>query len=108
MATQFNGSEGSMIPPAQAAKWTKTYRDANPGEIKAFYIGRDVIEDIFKQADCMGIRMYRAITDDETPQEQVVIVGVDSNGIDLTDNGKIADRCLPCPACCDTNSILYK
>ena len=102
----FDGSEGKEIPATQAAEWTANYQAANPKEICAYYIGCDLINDILKQDGCVGIRMYNALTDDTPPQQQLVIVGVKSDGTDMTD-GIIADDCLTCPPVCDTTSILY-
>lgn len=51
----------------------------------------------------MGIRIYYAAQEDGTPE--IVIVGVNEEGLDLT-NGLILERSWPCPPYCDGKSKL--
>ena len=107
MGAIFDGSEGNTISKAQAEYWTENFRAANdPGVIKAQYIGGDIIKTILAQTDCVGIRMYNAITSATPGKPQLVIVGVTADGVDMTD-GTIADGTIPCPTTCDTTSVLY-
>jgi hypothetical protein len=55
----------------------KDFQDANPQEEIGNYIGRDILEKILNQPDCMGIRFYNAIN--EKGKKTLVYVGVNSN-----------------------------
>jgi hypothetical protein len=94
---------GESIPLADAKVWTKDYRDANPGKIKAHFIGANIINAILDQEGCVGIRTYYALN--ETGEKELVMVGVDSTGEDLFE-GIIADRTWPCPSACAVISPL--
>lgn len=101
----FNGTEGAPIELTKAAEWTANYRNSpNAGTIKAHFFGRDILETILAQTDCMGIRIYYAL--DDAGVQQLVLVGADANEKDQV-NGTIADYALPCPMYCDTTSALY-
>lgn len=99
----FDGKEGKVVTLAEAAAWTAAYRDANPGEVKAHFIGKDKINSILGQTGCMGIRVYHGIIEGEGPC--LVFVGADANGRDMQD-GIIVERAPKCPPYCDDNSAL--
>lgn len=99
----LNGTEGENIPLADAIQMTKVFREANPHAIKAFYIGRDIMNELLNQENCVGMRIYNAL--DEDNQAQVVIVGVTTDNEDLYE-GIRADKTKPCPSLCDINSPL--
>jgi hypothetical protein len=94
----FNGSEGAFITLEEGAAMTANYRNTiQQGEVIGQFIGRDLIQDILAQTDCVGIRFYFAIGDDNS--KTLVAVGVDENENDLTE-GLIADRFKSCPIKC--------
>lgn len=103
---KFNGSEGSPIDRAQAAKWTANYRSANAGSngntVKAHFYGREVLQQLLEQPGCMGIRIYYAR--DEKGQKQLVLVGADAEGNDMED--LIMDGSSICPPDCSTGGDL--
>lgn len=99
----LNGTEGENIPLADAIQMTSAFRAANPRAIKAFYIGRDIMNELLKQENCVGMRIYNALDVDN--QAQVVIVGVTADNVDLYE-GIRADKTKPCPTLCDNNSPL--
>jgi hypothetical protein len=102
----FTGDEGEEISLATAEEWTANYRTANPGAIQAYFYGNSILQDILDQENAVGIRFYYAIDDEDVPQ--LVLVGVDADGNDLTD-GIVADRGCPCPTYCDSgNSALSR
>ncbi|MEJ8756874.1 hypothetical protein WG947_07710 [Pontibacter sp. H259] len=105
MAT-FDGTEGSTIDLQQAATWTANYRrvavaDESGTVVKAHFYGRDILQKLLDQENCMGIRVYHAR--DEKGQQQLVLVGADAEGNDIesmvVDNGKI------CPPDCSTGDL---
>lgn len=99
----FTGNEGSYITLTQGTAWTGNYRSANPNATKAHFLGKSKLSEILAQTGCVGLRMYYAI--DDTGAKELVIVGVASNGCDIT-TGLILDRSLPCPSYCDSTSAL--
>jgi hypothetical protein len=102
----FTGNEGEPISLATASEWTANYRDEYPGEIRAHYYGSSILQDIIDQENAVGIRFYYAI--DDLGVKQLVLVGVDADGKDIT-SGIVADRGSPCPTYCDSgDSTLNK
>ncbi len=99
----INPNTGGAIPLADAIQWTTNYRNANPTAVKAHFFGEVIIQNILNQANCMGIRMYHAL--DNNNAVQIVLVGVDTNGDDMT-AGIIADMSQPCPTTCGNNTVL--
>lgn len=81
-----------------ATALTRRYREAvGPGAQRAQLFPRDVFEAILKQAGCAGVRIYYGRTENGTME--LVLVGVDSDGNDMT-GGVIEDRSFPCPPVC--------
>jgi hypothetical protein len=98
----FNGNEGAFIALADASAQTKAYRTANPGAIKAHYVGVKKLNDVLSQTGCVGIRIYYAINPSGT--KEIMIVGVDANENDITT--LVLDHTLPCPSWCgNANSL---
>ena len=90
----FTGNENHDIDLNDAAKMTKDYRIANPGEILGGFFGKDAIEAILAQEGCVGIRYYHALTEDG--KRTIVLVGAKEDQNDIVD-GKIADYTVPDP-----------
>jgi hypothetical protein len=99
----FTGSEDHSISLNDAAKMTKNYRDRNPGQIKAHFFGKDTIQSILDQDDCVGIRIYYAL--DDNGVKHLVISGVKADESDLY-NGILAEKSWPCPPYCGDGSPL--
>jgi hypothetical protein len=97
----FTGNEGEEISLATASEWTANYREANPGAIKAYFYGNSILQEILDQEEAVGIRFYYAI--DNLEVKQLVLVGVDADGNDIT-SGIVADRGAPCPTYCDSGN----
>ncbi len=101
----FTGHENHDFPLAQAAEWTKNYRDANPGDTKGHYFGKDALLAILAQNNCVGLRIYYAL-DDQTPRKkQLIVVGVTPDQNDIY-NGLIAERSIDCPPTCGIDNPL--
>ena len=98
-------SAGETITLAQGAQWCENFRDEFPLEVKAFHYSKNIIESVLNQSGCTGIRIYNALNEDK--DRCVVIVGVDSNGNDLT-QGHILDRGEKCPPICPSDSPLNR
>ncbi|ELR69031.1 hypothetical protein C900_05516 [Fulvivirga imtechensis AK7] len=105
----FNGKEGKPITLGQAKRWTKRYRDEHPGEVKAYFFGRDHIEQLLnersKDGASKGIRIYFAVDDDGKKRLILVAATENQNNILPTDEGKdapatIIDDGSGCPPDC--------
>lgn len=99
----FTGNEDHNIPLSTAANWTKNYRTANPGSTKGHFFGKDAIQAILTQNNCVGMRIYYAL--DETGKKQLIVVGTDASENDLF-NGLLAERSIDCPPTCGINNPL--
>ena len=101
---QFKKNEDHSITLDEAGKLTRNHQNkAGKDAIKAEFFGKEVIQNIIIQENCVGIRVYYGQKDNGTPA--VVLVGADANGNDLT-QGIIAEKGLPCPPFCPENSTL--
>jgi myo-inositol-1-phosphate synthase len=74
---------GEEISHELGAQMVKNYQVANPADVKAFYIGRDIMEQILAQPGCVGIKFYNAYN--EEGKKTLVYVGVDESGKNLVE-----------------------
>lgn len=56
----LTGREGAEIDMKVATDWTKNHRDHNPGGVISQFFGREILEKILQQQDCIGLRFYYA------------------------------------------------
>ena len=100
----FTGNENHDIPLAEAAAWTKNYRDASgTGATIAHFFSKAAIKAILDQENCVGIRMYYAL--DPDGKKHLILVGADANENDLY-QGKLAERSKGCPSYCSSANPL--
>jgi hypothetical protein len=100
----FTGNENHDIKLEDAVRLTRNYRDiAGEDSFRAGYFGRNAIQKILDQQQCVGIRIYNAVNDEGSPN--YVLVGVTEDEKDLYD-GELAEYSLGCPPYCDPNSPL--
>jgi hypothetical protein len=94
----FNGNEGSFITLREGSEMTKRYRDTiQSGEVIGVFLGKEKIQAILDQSECVGIRFYFA--KNENNNNTLVFVGADANQNDLAE-GLIAEFAYPCPPYC--------
>jgi hypothetical protein len=100
----FTGQENHSISLSDAAALTGRYR-AQTGTrgLKGGFFGKDAIQAILNQADCVGIRYYYGL--DSNNVQVLVLVGTKANGNDLV-NGELAEISIPCPDSCGENNDL--
>ncbi len=72
---------GEEITHELAADFIKAFDQECPNEIKAFTMGKNILEQILAQPGCAGMRFYNGIN--EKGQKTLVYVGVDADGKDL-------------------------
>jgi len=100
----FTGNEGAVITLAEGSKMTAAYRATiSTGDTIALAVGKNLVNSILGQTGCMGIRMYFAL--DKDGNNQLVLVGVDANGDDMT-AGVIVDKAYACPPYCSQKNPL--
>ena len=102
----YTGNEDHAISLADAAELTARYRtqfSAGTFYIKGEYFGKNALNSLLNQTGCVGARMYYGLKADQT--QCLVIVGVDSNGNDMT-TGEIMEMGLPCPTRCSDDNAL--
>jgi hypothetical protein len=88
----FNGSEGEFITLNEGADLTGEFRSSNPTQPLAYFFGREKLEELLAQDNCMGIRIYFG---EKNNTLQLVLVSANDNQDDLLD--KILDRGGPFP-----------
>lgn len=100
----FTGNEDQEITLSEASALTANYRAASASTaVLGHYFGKTIINDILAQEDCVGIRIYYALT--STGEKQLVLVGVDEDENDLCD-GVLGDKSFLCPPICGTSNAL--
>lgn len=102
MAIDKNSSE--VITLEQAIDYTHAFQENNPDTIKSFFVGVNKINRILEQENCIGIRAYNGY-DNVQNTNNLVLVGVDVNGQDMTE-GVILERLITCPPDCAKSSPL--
>ena len=103
---QLTGNENHLITLDQAVKYIQNYAFSPAAPTtKGGLFARSAFDKILSQPGCIGIRYYYAKKDDGTAT--IVLVGVDSNGNDLT-VGPMAEDPFPCPPYCGSPSPLNK
>jgi hypothetical protein len=69
---------GEEISHELGAQMVKDYQVANPTDVKAYFIGRNIVDQLLAQPGCVGIRFYNAYN--EVGAKTLVYVGVDEFG----------------------------
>lgn len=104
MTTGNQNSAGAVITLEEAIEFTHAYQEEYPNSSKAYLVNVDKLNLITAQEDCVSVRIYNGY-DTETNTTNLVLVGVNDQGEDLTD-GIIIEKTLPCPPYCPTRSPL--
>jgi hypothetical protein len=100
----FTGNENHNISLTDASALTANFRTGKPANtILGFFYGKQAIQNILNQEDCVGIRIYYAQESNGSPK--MVIVGVKANQDDIH-NGLIAEFGNPCPNMCGNLNAL--
>jgi hypothetical protein len=92
----ITGREGAPIKLDEAASWTKNYREKHPGETISQFFGKEILERILAQDDCLGIRFYYAL--DHAGKKHLVITGVVSDGNDQINEDHYEEATAEAPA----------
>jgi hypothetical protein len=103
---KLDRNSAEVISLEEAVKYTHSFQRKNPYAIKAFFVGADKLELILEQENCIGIRIYNGYNREED-RENLVLVGVDVSGEDMT-RGVILEELTPCPKVCPIESELIE
>ena len=112
----FDGNEGTFVPLADTKRWTKNYRDANPGldTTRAHFYGRDKLQQLLDQSGSAGIRIYHGINDEgkqvlvllAAKQDENNILPSNENEVVANDSGLVLEVAWPCPPYCPPDNGL--
>ena len=97
---------GAVITLEEAISFTHSYQEEYPNSTKAYLVDVDKLSLITAQNNCVSVRIYNGY-DTETNTTNLVLVGVNNQGDDMTE-GIIVERTLPCPPYCPNSSSLIK
>jgi hypothetical protein len=89
----FSPNENHEITLAEASVMTEAYRDANLNSKIGGFFGKDAIQEILNQSECVGLKFYFAMKNGNLT---LVLCGAKANQDDLY-LGYLADQCLPDP-----------
>lgn len=100
----FTGEEDHSITLEEASYLTANYQEqASLDQVTAEYFGKEALIAILQQKGAVGLRIYYGMDDYGT--SKLVLVGVNSNGDDMTD-GLLAERGNICPPLCSKQNEL--
>ena len=72
---------GEEIGQNLGAQFISAYRHAHPADVTAYYIGRNILEQVLAQPGCVGMHFYNAYN--EKGEKTLVYVGVNAGGTDM-------------------------
>lgn len=98
-------NSGSLITEQKAKDLIDAFQINFPNEIISSFIGKNNVENLLQQEDCVGIRIYNGY-DEVERKISLVLVGVDSNDDELLNDGLIYDDMKVCPPNCPTGNSL--
>lgn len=100
----FNGTEGVQVTLDDASGWTKNFRDTIvTGDTLGHFFGKDILQKILDEPDCMGIRIYYGL--DANGEKNLVLSGALENQDDM-ENGVLAEHSVTCPSRCGKSNAL--
>ena len=99
----FDPNADNLISLETAAQLTAEYRTKFPDDTLAHAFTKVQMQNLLKQANCDGFRIYYGL--DGSGNKELVIVAVDRYGNDLYE-GMLLDNSQPCPAICSTANPL--
>ena len=98
----FNPNENHSITLAEASVMTKAYRDANINSKIGGFFGKDAVQEILNQIDCVGLKFYFAL---DNGNLTLVLCGATTDENDLY-LGHLAEDCKEDPPHHSSNNPL--
>lgn len=100
----FPPERNHKIPLEAAAALTRRYRQgAGRGAPLATLFPNSVFESLMAEPGCAGVRIYYG--QGEAGQRELILVGVDGEGNDMT-SAQVYDYGIPCPPYCGNPDVL--
>jgi len=100
------------IDEVKAKKSVKKFKDNRTGVVTSAMIPRSVLEDILRQPNCDGIRVYNAYNEDDKTEKlgyPMITLGTDANGENqlpaMNTSYSIWDDHNVCPPNCPSNDL---
>lgn len=81
---------GEDIGLEEGARLVSAFQQTNPEATQGYYIGRNILEQILAQPDCVGINFRKCLSD--LNEEHLVYTGVDSDGKDIIEYSVINEE----------------
>jgi len=78
LLTKTLSQVGEEVGLELGSQMVKSYREANPTDVKWYMVGREIIEKILAQPGCVALKFYNAYN--EVGQKTLVYVGIDEAG----------------------------
>jgi len=103
---EINKNSGTVISLEKAVELTYSYQEQNSEKPNSYFVGLDKLDELLEQKGCVGLRVYPGLNV-KTNQSNVVLVGVDESGEDLT-SGIMLDELVTCPHLCPKKSQLVR
>ncbi|MHC5310945.1 hypothetical protein ACYSNM_12945 [Myroides sp. LJL116] len=104
---EITSKSGEVITLEKAIKYVSLFQEKNPEAIKSYFVGVEKLQELLKQDNCIGMRIYPGINE-QTDKTNLVLVGVDTRGNDISE-GVILEELIICPPFCSVeNSLLNR
>lgn len=106
----YEDTDRHYISMEEAAKYTARFRKANnitladKKTVKGGFFGKTDLLKLLSQENCVGIRFYYGLTDEEVPC--MVLAATDKYKNDIIENGLFMEFSFPCPPDCDNYNLL--
>src|SRR5690625_1935752 len=97
---------GEEITLKEAIDFTHAFQTNNPEELKSFFVGINKLNLILEQENCVGLRIYNGYNI-ETRKKNLVLVGVNQEGEDMT-NGMRLENLKDCPPAREEKRLIFK
>ena len=114
----FKGNESGPVSRKTAKEWINNYYESESAKetgktvIKAHFFGKEKIQKLLDEKDCVGIRIYYGL--DDKGDQILLLVGANGEMEDILpadmtseaeDGPMILDDSFPCPPYCSKSSF---
>ncbi|MDM1405546.1 hypothetical protein SAMN04488018_12524 [Myroides marinus] len=101
---EVSNQSGQVITKQKAIEYISEFKAQNPNAINSYYVGIDKLQALLGQNNCIGMRIYPGLNK-QTSLTNMVLVGVNQIGQDISD-GIILEELITCPPACPDNNTL--
>ncbi|APA93664.1 hypothetical protein HX045_15955 [Myroides odoratimimus] len=101
---KISNQSGQVITKQKAIEYITEFKAQYPDAINSYYVGIDKLQALLSQTNCIGMRIYPGLNK-QTALTNMVLVGVDQKGQDISD-GIILEELITCPPACSYDNTL--